>query len=585
MRRPAVIASVVAIAAALLDPGQGWSQPQLLMPGVTYERQVEFTAAGPVVLHVLVAPRPGGLWSLRPVLSNEAITGLERLTEMQQRLSPVATTAGVNGDRFAPADGRPSGILMRGGALDHQPIPTRSSIGIDSSGQLRVERVALRATWQGRGPRRPFALLNDRLSASGVALYTPAWGPATPPTPGSVEAVLRPFPPARPGLELAGPVVQLAGGGGTPIPPDGAVLVGRGTAAARVQAEAPVGQEVRVRLLLQPDWSGVTEALGGGPLLVRDGRAVLDAGEAFPVRDLALRQPRAAVGQTADGRILLVAADGRSLGYSSGLTTFDLALAMVRLGAITAAALDGGSSTAMAFEGRLLNRPADPSGERPIADALLVAYEGVQAPPPAEPVLSPNGDGVAEAQSLAYKVVRPSTVTASLVGPDGVARMSISGSVEPGVYPLQWPGRREDGTPELEGRWTWTVSAVDDLGRASSAERSFSLNLSLGFARPVRPALVVPRRRPRAVATFELARPSLVRMRIETRSGALVRALGEAQLQPGTVTVAWDGVAASGALVYPGQYVARVVAVNELGSVSLAAPFTVRRAAGSGARR
>ncbi|MER3487486.1 MAG: hypothetical protein C4307_01480, partial [Chloroflexota bacterium] len=316
------------------------------------------------------------------------------------------------------------------------------------------------------------------------------------------------------------------------------------------------------------------------------GRAVLDAGEAFPTRELATHQPRAAVGQTADGRVLLVAVDGRSLGYSSGLTTFDLALAMLRLGAVTAAALDGGGSTAMAFEGRLLNRPADPGGERPIADALLVSYEGIYAPLPAEAVLSPNGDGVAEAQSLAYKVVRPSTVTASLVGPDGVPRLTQSEQVGPGTYPLEWAGRREDGTPELEGRWTWRVSAVDDLGRASSDERSFDLNLSLGFPRPVRPALVVPRRRPRAVATFQLTRPSRVRMRIETPSGALVRALGEAQLSPGTVTVAWDGMATSGALVYSGQYVARVVAVNELGSVSLAVPFAVRRSGASpGARR
>jgi len=547
------------------------------MPGVTYERQVQFTARGPVVLHVLTAPRPGGLWTLRPVLSNETITGTETLTAMEQRLSAVATTAGVNGDRYATADGRPSGILMRNGALDHAPIATRSSIGVDSSGTLRVERVALLGTWQGAGQRRVFNIVNDRLGASGVALYTPAWGPATPPAPASVEAVLEPFPPAAPYSELAGHVVQLASGGGTPIPPDGAVLVARGQIAARLQAEAPVGQEVRIRLVLQPDWTGVVQALGGGPLLVRGGRALLNAGETFTTAQLATPQPRSAVGQTADGRILLVAADGRSLGYSSGLTNFDLALALLRLGAVTAAALDGGGSTAMAFEGQLLSTPADPAGERPISDALLVAYEGVHAPAPSEPVLSPNGDGIGERQSLAYKTVRPSTVSATLTGPDGVPRYTFSGQVEPGTYPLEWSGVREDGSPEVEGRWTWTVSAVDDLGRASSVERTFDLNLTLAFPRSVGPALVVPRRKPRAVATFTLARPALVTMRIETPSGAVVRSLGRQQLGPGTVTVAWDGAADTGGVVYSGRYVARAVAVNELGSVSLAAVFAVRR--------
>ena len=44
------------------------------MPGVTYERQVQFTAYGPVAIHVLTAPRPTGAYALKPVLSNGAIT-------------------------------------------------------------------------------------------------------------------------------------------------------------------------------------------------------------------------------------------------------------------------------------------------------------------------------------------------------------------------------------------------------------------------------------------------------------------------------------------------------------------------------
>src|SRR4029453_14766963 len=83
-------------------------------------------------------------------------------------------------------------------------------------------------------------------------------------------------------------------------------------------------------------------------------------------------------------------------------------------GAVPARALDSGTSTTMAFDGKLINRPSDPAGERGVADGLFVFYYGVQAPAPATDVLSPNGDGVDESQELSYKVVRPSTVTASL---------------------------------------------------------------------------------------------------------------------------------------------------------------------------
>ena len=44
--------------------------PTLLMPGVTYTKRVQFTPHGPVVLNVVTAPKPGGLYSLAPVLTN-----------------------------------------------------------------------------------------------------------------------------------------------------------------------------------------------------------------------------------------------------------------------------------------------------------------------------------------------------------------------------------------------------------------------------------------------------------------------------------------------------------------------------------
>src|SRR5437588_328542 len=111
-----------------------------LMPGVTYGRQVELTSHGPVAIHVLTAPRPGGLYSLAPTLSNGAVAGREPLTALERRASATATVAGVNGDFFA-ASGEPSGIVMRGGVLDHPPRPDRSSIGVAADGSLRVEPV------------------------------------------------------------------------------------------------------------------------------------------------------------------------------------------------------------------------------------------------------------------------------------------------------------------------------------------------------------------------------------------------------------------------------------------------------------
>jgi Phosphodiester glycosidase/FlgD Ig-like domain len=570
--RLAAIGALVAL--VLATPAAGLPKP--LMPGVTYEKQVQFTFHGPSVIHVLTMARPGGTWALKPVLSNGAIAGLERVTAIQQRVSATATVAGVNGDRFV-SNGRPSGILMLDGQLQHGPGESRSSIGIDSGGNLRVERVRLLPTWQGTGQRQNLSAVNNSPSSSGMSLYTPTWGPATPAAPGALEVVLRPFPATFPNTEVAGPVTDVRSGGAVPIPPDGAVLVARGTTATnRLRNEAPVGATVRVRLVLQPDWAGVVDAVGGGPALVRDGKAVFNAGEAFVPSQLALPEPRTAIGQLADGRIVLVVVDGRLRGYSSGMTNFELALALVRLGAVTGAALDGGGSSTMAFDGQLLNRPS--GAERPVSEALLMVYSGVQAPLPAVSVVSPNGDGVAETQALAYKVVRPSTVSASLIAPDGSTRAVFSGQAPAGTYPFAWTGRTADGALELEGPWRWVVRATDDRGQVTSVVRPFSLNTTLGFASTVAPALSVPRRRARAVAQFELGRPASVTTRIETPSGTVIRKADPAvELQAGPASVLWDGRTSKGATVHSGPYVARMTAKNAAGSVSLTSKFTVRR--------
>ena len=70
-------------------------------------------------------------------------------------------------------------------------------------------------------------------------------------------------------------------------------------------------------------------ASGGGPVLVRAGKPVFRANEQFTPDQLLARTARTAVGQLADGRLLLVTVDGAQPGYSAGVTNFELALELV----------------------------------------------------------------------------------------------------------------------------------------------------------------------------------------------------------------------------------------------------------------
>ena len=572
------MAGVAAIAAP-----SAWANTstQVLLPGVTYQRQVQFTAHGPVVIHVVTAPRPTGLYSLEPILSNATITGRARVTAMEKSVSNQATVVGTNGDLFNWNDGHPTGMVLQGGIIKSPPYRDRSSVGISDTGTLNVARVALYGYWQGLGSRHPLQV-NRTPRGDGTALYTPAWGARTPSIAGAFETVLQPFPPTTTG-ELDGTSLAQATGGGTPIPQNGAVLLSIGSQAPRLAAETTPPTVVHVQLVMAPDWpaQGITEALGGGPLVVRNGRAVYTAGEDFLSSQLAPRDPRTGIGQRRDGRLVMVVADGRRAGYSVGLTNFELAQAMVRLGVYTGSALDAGGSSTMAFDGNLLNRPSDSGGERAVAETLALMYKGVYTPPLALSVISPAGGGLPSQETLTYKIVRPSTVKAAIVGPDGAAAYDVTEAHLAGTYTIKWPtgtraSRKRAAAPL--GRWRWVVSAADDLAQQSSMERAFWVNDTLGYLRVApRAVRLRARRRNSVVARFRLAHPAAVVGTIATRTGVLVRRVGPLKLGAGTRSLRWNGRYRSGRLAYRGSYVFSVYAKNSYGPVTLAQTFGVRR--------
>ncbi len=231
----------------------------------------------------------------------------------------------------------------------------------------------------------------------------------------------------------------------------------------------------------------------------------------------------------------MVVTDGRRPGYSVGMTNFELAQTLVRLGAVTGSALDGGGSSSLAFDGKLLSRPSDRGGERAVSTSLQLAYYGVYAPSP-DAVISPNGDGVAEKQrALSYKVVRPSKVTATLVAPDGVRRLHGDGRprspaptrsrsrrlrhrprlrsrpCRPPRRPRPSPRHRPPSpAPRRKGAGGSTSARPTTSAAPRRRQQRFTVNNTLGFARISRRSLVVrlkPKTRQTVNAGVTLTRP------------------------------------------------------------------------------
>lgn len=84
------------------------------------------------------------------------------------------------------------------------------------------------------------------------------------------------------------------------------------------------------------------------------------------------RHPRTAVANLKDGKFLMMTVDGRQPGVSVGMTLQELAEYLLSLGAVDAMNLDGGGSTTMFLDGKVVNTPSDKDGERKVGDAILV---------------------------------------------------------------------------------------------------------------------------------------------------------------------------------------------------------------------
>jgi len=123
---------------------------------------------------------------------------------------------------------------------------------------------------------------------------------------------------------------------------------------------------------------GVWNTLSFGPGLVEDGAVVLGIDDIeidtnFGNHSVQGRQPRTAVGMVAANHLLFVVVDGRSEGYSRGVTMTELAQIFVDRGAQVAYNLDGGGSSTMIFNGDLINNPLGRGEERGTSDILYIA--------------------------------------------------------------------------------------------------------------------------------------------------------------------------------------------------------------------
>ena len=365
------------------------------------------TAGGPWRIDVLrVDPR-----RLRGELEGSFGPDLETRDLTSDLARAGDAVAAINGGFFvfdprAGAPGDPAGVGVYGGGLLSEPVGDRPALVLrpDARGTDVV-----RPRWTGMvvpesgsghpldGVNRVAGLIRNCggtpddtptarplhdvtcTDSDELVAFTPAFGVRTPSGEG-VEAV----------LDRRDVVVDVRSPRGGTLPPGGSSVQATGGHADWIRSHAAVGETLHVRARLV-DGTGDPLALrpgsaviNGGPELVRDGVV-----HATPARDGMVhegnpsfyygwahkRHPRTFAGVDGAGRVVLVTADGRSTS-SLGLSIAEAAQVAHALGLRDAVNLDGGGSTTMVVDGRVINQPSDVQGERAVGDAILVSLTG-----------------------------------------------------------------------------------------------------------------------------------------------------------------------------------------------------------------
>lgn len=353
---------------------------QTVGPGVSYAHITD--KSGPWSIHVIKYDLSHRDLHLTTTLAHGTVFGLATVPEQVAALPKTIgrPIAAVNGDFFLikkePYQGDPRGLQIVDGELVSGPWKD-VACWIDANGKPHMDRIKpnFKVSWPHS--KTINVGFNETRGDDNATLLTPTLGASTR-TSNGVEVVLQrnglsDWLPVHSGEKISAKVAEVHVGGNTTIKPD-TMILSLGPKLAQRLPTLSAGAEVNVTLATSPALTGIRTALGGGPALVRNGKSLYDGtpGKAGNIRE---RNPRTAIGWN-EREFFMVVVDGRKPDLSVGMTFPELATLMARLDCKEAMNLDGGGSTTMWLNGKVINHPSEKGVLRHVANTLVL----VQSP-------------------------------------------------------------------------------------------------------------------------------------------------------------------------------------------------------------
>ena len=250
------------------------------------------------------------------------------------------------------------GVTKIAGDLVSSMYLPRTAFGILSDGTPYIGEVSYSGIVHSDRGDLFVSGLNGRRGGDGVMLYNHYYGSSTGTGAGGVEYTVKDG------------VITAVRAGNSPLRNDDSIVVSAAGSSAAVLSGLKVGDALDVEQILNAPWDTAVNVLGVGPLLVKDGQVdVTAAAEQIGVDVTGAKAPRTAVGILRNGNILFAVLDGRQA-HSRGMMLDDFARFLIGMDVVDAVNFDGGGSSELVLNGRILNSPSD-GRERPVATSLV----------------------------------------------------------------------------------------------------------------------------------------------------------------------------------------------------------------------
>lgn len=274
---------------------------------------------------------------LTPTLASDTLARKSTITNIAKKNNSIVA---INGTFFKPATGVPLGTLMINKKMYTGPIYNRVAMGMFDDG-YDMARIQLNSNLISKNNIIKVDNINQpRTLSTHLIVYTKEWGKTAPISPKYGKQIS-----VSDGKIIETSTSALA------IPEDGFVAVGPAQQLDKLSDD----KNIKFETSTIPNWYNVNHIISGGPYLVKNGEVYVDMTEQ-KLGAIGGRNPRTAIGYTADNNLIIVTVDGRE-SSSIGMTLFELANLMKSAGCKNAMNLDGGGSTVLYVNGKIANHP------------------------------------------------------------------------------------------------------------------------------------------------------------------------------------------------------------------------------------